>query len=157
MLVGDAITIEVLSPASQYGEQALESVPFRTSGADIDDTVLCESGTTNRDHIESPEGEVVTLDEHEELFVTARDGGGVLDWYSVQEFVCDDETGAFVLKVHTRIDLAKPANEQDTSTWVVESGTGDYTDLSGSGDATLILGGFPRSAAAVYTGEVQTG
>ena len=62
---GDAITIEVLYPVSVYGEQVIESVPFRTLGADIDDTVLCESGTTNRDHIESPEGEIITSEEGE--------------------------------------------------------------------------------------------
>lgn len=157
---GDAITIEVLYPASLYGGQTLESVPFRTLGADIDDTVLCESGTTNRDHIESPEGEIITLDESEELFVAARDGGGVVDLYSVQSFVCDDGTGTFVLKVHSRGDFAKPANEQDTSTWEVESGTGDYTDLSGSGEVPMDLGASPNEMDEIvtaYVGEVQTG
>ena len=157
---GDAITIEVLYPVSVYGEQVIESVPFRTLGADIDDTVLCESGTTNRDHIESPEGEIITLEEAEELFVAAWDGGGVVDLYSVQEFVCDDGTGTFVLKVHSRGDSAKPFSEQDTSTWEVESGTGDYTDLSGSGEVVGDIGASPNETDEIvtaYVGEVQTG
>lgn len=157
---GDAITIEILYPASVYGEQALESVPFRTLGADIDDTVLCESGTMNQDHIESPEGEIITLEEVEELFVAAWDGGGVVDLYSVQEFVCDDGTGTFVLKVHSRGDSAKPFGEQDTSTWEVESGTGDYTDLSGSGEVVVDIGASPNEMDEIvtaYVGEVQAG
>lgn len=158
---GDAITIEVLYPASQYGEQTLESVPFRTLGADIDDTVLCESGTTTRGHLESPEGEIITLEEGEALFVAARDGGGVVDLYWVEEFVCDDGTGTFVLKVHSRGDFDKPANEQDTSTWEVESGTGDYTDLSGSGEVPMDLGGASPNEmdeiVKAYVGDVQTG
>jgi hypothetical protein len=158
---GDAITIEVLYPASVYGEQVIESVPFRTLGADIDDTVLCESGTTTRGHLESPEGEIITLDEAEELYEAAWDDGGVVDLYSVQEFVCDDGTGTFVLKVHTRGDSAKPFSEQDIPTWEVESGTGDYTDLSGSGEVPKDLGGASPNETdeivGAYVGEVQTG
>lgn len=167
---GDAITIEVLYPASVYGEQVLESVPFRTLGVGIDDTVLCESGTTTRDHIESPEGEIITLEEAEELSEAAWVDGGVVDLYSVQEFVCDDGTGTFVLKVHTRGDFAKgdrtfellrPPSEQDIPTWEVESGTGDHTDLSGSGEVSIDFGGAsPNEADEIveaYVGEVQTG
>ena len=157
---GDAITIEVLYPVSVYGEQVIESVPFRTLGADIDDTVLCESGTTNRDHIESPEGEIITSEEGGELYEAARANRGAMDSYRVQEFVCDDGTGTFVLKVHSRGDSAKPFSEQDTPTWEVESGTGDYTDLSGSGEISLDLGGSPNEMdeiVAAYVGEVQTG
>jgi len=158
---GDAITIEVLYPASQYGEQTLDSIPFRISGADIGDTILCESGTMNQDRLESPEGEIITSEEGGELYEAARANRGAMDSYRVQEFVCDDGTGTFVLKIHARVDFDKPANDQDTSTWVVESGTGDYTDLSGSGEVPMDLGGaIPNEMdelVAAYVGEVQTG
>jgi hypothetical protein len=157
---GDAITIEVLYPASVYGEQVIESVPFRILGADIDDTVLCESGTTTRGRLESPEGEIITLGEAEELSEAALVDGGVVDLYSVQEFVCDDGTGTFVLKVHIRGDSAKPFSEQDIPTWEVESGTGDYTNLSGSGERSMEFDASPNETDEIveaYVGEVQTG
>ena len=59
--------------------------------------------------------------------------------YAVQEFVCEDGSGTFVLKTHSRVDFAKPKNEQDTPTYGVESETGEYTDLSGSGEVSMDL------------------
>ena len=154
---GDAISIEIF-----YVEaEGFGTVPFRASGVAVEEAAVCESGTTTRGHLESPEGEIITLDEAGELYEAAWVDGGVVDLYSVQEFVCDDGTGTFVLKVRTRGDSAKPFSEQDIPTWEVESGTGDYTDLSGSGEVSMDLGGASPNETdeivGAYVGEVQTG
>ena len=146
---GDPISIEIF-----YLEgEGFGTDPFRASGAAVDEAVVCENGTTAQDHLESPEGESITPEEGAELSEAARVEEGVMDLYFVDEFVCADGSGAFVLKTHTRGDFAKPENEQDTPTWEVESGTGEYTDLSGSGEVSTDLATVVRT----YAGEVQTG
>ena len=154
---GDPISIEIF-----YLEgRGFGTEPFRASGVAVDEAVVCENGTMAQDHLESPEGEIITSPEGEiitseegaELSDAARVDQGVVDLYFVYEFVCEDGSGTFVLKTHTRGDFAKLENEQDTPTWEVESGTGEYTDLSGSGEVSTDLATVVRT----YAGEVQTG
>jgi hypothetical protein len=150
---GDSISIEVFS----YEGEGFGTVPFRASGVAVDEAVVCENGTMEQDHLESPEGEIITSEEGGELYEAAKADRGVMDTYAVQEFVCDDGSGTFTMKTHTRSDFAKTESQQDTPTWEIENGTGDYATLSGSGDASMIFGGSPDEATAAFTGEVQTG
>jgi len=149
---GDAVTIELV-----FGEAVSELVPFRVSGAAAEDAVVCESGMMRQDRLESPEGTTVTPEEGAALYESARAAGGTMDVYSVQEFVCDDGSGTFTMKTHSHGDFAKAENEQDPPAWEIESGTGHYTGLSGSGEVVVDLGASPDEAVAVYTGEVKTG
>lgn len=108
-------------------------------------------------HLESPEGTTVTPEEGAALYESARADEGTMDVYSVQEFVCDDGSGAFTMKTHSHGDFAKAEDEQDPLVWKIEHGTGDYTGLSGSGEVVVDLGASLNDAVAVYTGEVTTG
>ncbi len=45
-------------------------------------------------------------------------------------FSCADGSGTFTLRIRAVVRLCDP---YDRGTWVVESGTGSYTQLSGSG------------------------
>jgi len=146
---GDSISIEVFP----YEGDGFGTIPFRASGVAVDEAVVCENGTMEQDHLESPEGEIITSEEGGELYEAARADRGVMDTYAVQEFVCDDGSGTFTMKTHTRSDFAKPESQQDIPTWEIENGTGDYAGLSGSGDATMDLG----AAAVALVGEVQKG
>jgi len=149
---GDAVTIDLL-----FGEAAAESVPFRALGAAVDEGSVCASGTMRQGHLESPEGITVTPEEGAALYEAARADEGTMDVYSLQEFACEDGSGTFTMKTHSHGDFAQPETEQDTPAWEVESGTGDYTGLSGSGEVVVNLGASPDEAVAVYTGEVKTG
>ena len=150
---GDSISITVTYRSDGEGPSA---VPFRASGEAVEAAVVCESGTMESDHTESPEGEVITLEETVELYEATRAAEGTMDTYWVQEFICDDESGTFTIKMHYRDDYAKRESQQDIPTWQIENGTGDYANLSGSGDASdgSWLGGPP---IVLYSGEVQTG
>lgn len=149
---GDSIAIKVTYRSDGEGPSA---VPFRASGEAVEAAVVCESGTMDY-HAESPEGEVITVEEMVELYEATRAVEGTMDTYWVQEFVCDDGSGAFTIELHYRDDYAKPESQQDVPTWEIENGTGDYANLSGSGDAAdgSVLGG---DAVVLYNGEVQTG
>ena len=150
---GDSISIKVTYRSDGEGPSA---VPFRASGEAVEAAVVCESGTMEQVHFESPEGEVITTEEGVELYEATRASEGTMDTYFVQEFICDDGSGTYTIKMHYRDDYAKPESQQDIPTWEIENGTGDYADLSGSGDASdgSLLGGDP---VVLYSGEVQTG
>lgn len=47
-----------------------------------------------------------------------------------QTFTCADGSGSFTLRIRAAVRLCDPCN---TGTWAVESSTGSYTQLSGSG------------------------
>lgn len=148
---GDSMTVEFTFNDFRY-----DLMPFSASGVAVDEASVCESGTMKVDHLESPEGETITSEEGAALQEAARADEGMMDLYRVQEFVCDDGSGTFTMKLHGRTDFAKSESQQDIPTWEIENGTGDYTDLSGSGEFTS---DFPTAgeAVVVYTGGVLTG
>ena len=65
------------------------------------------------------------------------------------------------MKLYSRVDFAEPEVLFGIPTWEIESGTGDYAGLSGSGDMTneppLTSGTVSSVEAQVYAGQVQTG
>ncbi len=154
-----AVEVTIVYPGYEYSQPA--PTLFSASSVAVDEGVVCESGTMEVDHFESPEGVTITSEEGGALHEAARADGSVMDSYAVQEFVCDDGSGTFLMKLHSRVDFAKPEAEQDTPTWEIENGTGDYEGLSGSGDMTNEPRPTPGTAslveAQVYTGQVQTG
>jgi hypothetical protein len=87
-------------------------MPFSASGVAVDEAVVCESGTMESDHFESPEGETFTSEEGAERFEAARADEDVMEWYRVDEFVCDDGSGTFTVEVHSRFDFAKTVSER---------------------------------------------
>jgi hypothetical protein len=149
-----AVEIAITYPNVEYSQP----VPtlFSASGVAVDEGIVCESGTMEVDHLESPEGVTITSEEGGALNEAARADEGVMDSYRVQEFVCDDGSGTFTMRVHSRVDFAKPESEQDIPTWEIENGTGDYAALSGSGDTTTEFS-VAGDAVVAYTGQVQTG
>jgi len=154
---GDSISIEVFPlEGAAYGTSPSQA-PFRASGAAVDDAIVCENGTTISDHYESPEGEIINGEELGELIEATRAAEGVIDLYLVDEFVCDDGSGTFTMRTHTGRDYAKAEVQEETRSWEIESGTGDYAALSGSGEVPQVFGDSPGEATTVYTGEVQNG
>ena len=147
---GDSMAVEFT-----INEFQDDLMPFLASGVAVDEAAVCESGTMKVDHLESPEGETITSEVGAALYEAARADQGTMDLYRVHEFVCDDGSGTFTTKDHHRADFAKSESQQDIPTWEIENGTGDYADLSGSGEFTT---DFPAAggAVSVYTGEVQT-
>ena len=157
----DSMAVEI---AITYPTQYSQPVPavFSASGVAVDEAVVCESGTTEVDHYESTEGVTMTSEEWAEseewevLLEAARADDGVLELYRVEEFVCDDGSGTFATKLHSRADFAKPESQQESHTWVIENGTGDYADLSGSGERSM-TGRGTEDFVVVFSGQVQTG
>jgi len=154
---GDSISIEVFPlEGAAYGTGPSQT-PFRTSGAAVDEAIVCENGTMIFDHFESPEGQIITGEELGELIEVTRAAEGVIDLFVVDEFVCDDGSGTFTMRTHTGRDYAKTEVQEETRSWEIESGTGNYAALSGSGEVPQVFGDSPGEATTIYTGDVQSG
>ena len=65
-----------------------------------------------------------------------------------------DGSGEFVLQDEVTLDVVDglPAEEDVTGSWTVVSGTGDYAELSGSGESTIE--GLEQTTKT-YTGELS--
>ncbi len=61
-------------------------------------------------------------------------------------FTCADGSGTFTLRIRAAVRLCDP---YDTGTWTVESGTGAYTQLTGSG---WLVGSYLPDNSCTATG-----
>lgn len=69
---GDSVSIEIFHlEGAAYGTNPFRA-PFRASGAAVDEAAICENGTTTQDHVESPEGEIITYEELKALAEAGR-------------------------------------------------------------------------------------
>jgi len=116
-----------------------EVITFTATGAPVDDGDVCEGGLVAIDHLESGDGVPVTLDDWAARFDAAQGEDATIEVHSFQEFECADGSGTFSMKVRTTFDFSEFEfhGEQDVGRWEIESGTGEYTNLGGSGDVTL--------------------
>ncbi len=119
-------------------------------------TAIGESGsagtfTTSGGADVCPDGEFSTFDF--QLFDS--EGVGIQDfelaslWTYQDRYTCADGSGSFVISGEILMD---PNDDDETSfegTWIITEGTGDYTDLQGSGS-------YENSTEPIFT-EVYTG
>ena len=133
------IEIRLEGPREVTQPQPNDVITFTATGAPVDDGDMCEGGVVAVDRLESGEGAAVTFDDWAATFDMAQAGDGTVEVDSFQEFECADGSGTFVMKVRTTFDFSEFEfeGEQDVGRWEIESGTGEYADLGGSGDVTL--------------------
>lgn len=133
------IEFHLVGPEEVAQPQPQEVISFIATGVPVDDEVVCEGGVVTVDHLESADGATITPDDWAARFDTARADAGTVEVYLFQEFECADGSGSFSMKAHTTFDFSEFEfeGEQDVGRWEIESGTGQYADLSGSGDVTL--------------------
>jgi hypothetical protein len=109
--------------------------PFTATGPAVSDGIVCSSGETF------------------DLF--AKGSGFQSDQgFNVQvvkQFVCDDGSGTFDVKLQVRID-----RKGDNFNWTVVGGTGDYVKLHGSGKGIGIpIDDPPFEVLDLYEGKVH--
>jgi hypothetical protein len=89
---------------------------FRARGPAVDEGLVCESGETR------------LLDGSG----TGWQSNQVVNFHVLKEFVCDDGSGSFFVKLEAHWNwVTQP--EYNEFTWTIKGGTGDYEDLHGSG------------------------
>jgi hypothetical protein len=103
---------------------------FLASGPAVSDGLICGSGATIDQSIKGQSGKNLQV---------------------VKEFICDDGSGTFLVKLQVKFDNAGFTNFK----WNIVGGTGDYGSLRGNGSGV----GFPASGdydiLDVYDGKVH--
>lgn len=93
--------------------------PFTAAGAAVDAGLVCPSGAT--------------MDVGLAISGNGKTG---TNYHVLKNFVCDDGSGSFLLKMQVRAD------RKGGFTWLVVSGIGNYLGLQGSGTGySVSLGG----------------
>ena len=82
--------------------------------------LICESGTVEDTRL---------------IFAGFQSPTGRIQIPVRKTFTCDDGSGEIFIKIQVHLDLN---TQTETFSWVVLGGTGDYSDLHGSGGGTTV-------------------
>ena len=115
------------------------TMPFTATGQPVDDEVVCARGSVTIGRLETADGAVITSEGWAAMYDAAMAEGSIAEAYLFEDFECADGSGSFSMKVHARFDFATfdLEGEHDVGRWEIETGTGEYSSLSGSGDVTI--------------------
>jgi hypothetical protein len=129
-------------------------VPATISGPAVDEGVVCADGTVFGYHLEDMNGNTLGFNEWGANVDAAMQAGTVVEAQNHVDIECNDGSGTITVIEHIRFDFAVidfPGQEGWKGTWTLE-GTGDYENLSGSGEYY----DDPDSAMIHDAGEVES-
>ena len=112
--------VEIVSHMDFNQEGGFNTGDFEASGPAVDQGLICDSGTVEDTRIilagfQSPTGRIQ---------IPVR-----------KTFTCDDGSGEIFIKIQVHLNLN---TQTETFSWVVLGGTGDYSNLQGSGQGTTV-------------------
>jgi len=110
-----AVVPAVASPPQTTTFTVVEQFETETGVFTSDGSVVCASGTTSN-----------------EAFASGFQSDRGLIFHVRKTITCDDGSGTFTLLIQARLGF-NGGFEATSGTWVVLSGTGDYTTLRGQG------------------------
>ena len=89
-----------------------------------------------------------------------RETDSFVELLLVKRFTCDDDSGTFDVEIDATVPIVdgeRTEGDSGDGTWRIVSGTGDYADLSGSGDVTAVLVDTAQDGRVVdtFTGEAS--
>ena len=84
---------------------------------------------------------------------TGMQSDRIVNFHVLKEFVCDDGSGSFFVKLEAHYDYTKTP-EYNEFNWTIKGGTGDYETLRGSGSG-MGLYTLPDSVIDVYDGKAH--
>ena len=127
------------------------SVPI--VGAAVDEGIVCDAATYEEGSYVDLDGKILTDEEFVQLMEVEMETG---EWFFSEKhgrWTCTDGSGTFdTVDTFTMTRAEYDLNgANNAATWIIESGTDDYENLSGSG--TVIVD-FPNETV-VYDGEMQ--
>jgi hypothetical protein len=135
VLAANIAVIALIAPVAAAAPQQVEIVShmnfnpdgfnfgtFEASGVAVDDGTICASGTVDDTRI---------------IFAGFQSGRGAQ--IPVRKtFTCADGSGTFFVKIQVHLDFE---SSTESFSWVVLGGTGDYSQLRGSGDGSTVSDG----------------
>lgn len=129
--------------------------PAQIAGPAVDDGIVCDAATYVEGDFVDLDGKVLTDEERDQLMQVEMETGEIVFSAKHGRWTCADGSGTFDT-VDTPTMATPELNFEGTNepaTWEVESGTGDYEGLAGSGK---VIVDFPNGTV-VYDGELQKG
>ena len=156
-----AVLIVTLAACSSSGPMAVEITgpvgtpdgPSDLSGPAVDEGVICSAATFEELKFEDADGKVLNEDEVAQAQQVEMETGEKVIAVKYDQWTCSDGSGTFVTADRDKLAMADMDFEgvNEVADWEIESGTGDYEDLTGSGRITV---DFPQGTV-VYSGEIQ--
>ena len=127
--------------------------PAPVTGPAADEGIMCGAATYEEGEFVDLDGKVLTDDELGQLMQVEMETGEIVFSAKHGRWTCADGSGTFdtVDTPTMAMPELNPEGPNEAATWTVESGTGDYEELSGSG--TVIVD-FSKETV-VYDGEMQ--
>jgi len=143
----EPMAIQITNPLGPSGS----SVP--ATGPAVDEGIMCDVVTYEEGDFFDLDGNAVTDEERDQLMQVEMETGEVVFSAKDGRWTCADGSGAFVTIEEFTLPMRDYDFEgsNDVATWTVESGTGDYEDLAGSGNVVVDF----SKETVVYDGEIQ--
>jgi len=143
----EPMAVQITNPLGPSGS----SVP--ATGPAVDEGVMCDVVTYEEGDFFDLDGNAVTDEERDQLIQVEMETGE--DVFSAKDgrWTCADGSGTFETVEEFTLAMRDYNFEgsNDVATWTVESGTGDYEDLTGSGNVVVDF----SKETVVYDGEIQ--
>ncbi len=129
--------------------------PAVVSGEAVDDGIVCDSAMFEELYFVDLDGKVLSDDEADQLKQVADETGETVFSAKYDQWSCTDGSGSFVMAGNETLPMADYDFEgiNEVATWTVDSGTGEYEKLSGTG---VINGDFAKGVVT-YAGEILNG
>lgn len=137
------------------GAVGIPDGPSDLSGPAVDEGVICSAAMFEELRFEDADGKVLNEDEVAQAKQVEMETGEKVIAVKYDQWTCSDGSGTFVTADRDKLTMADMDFEgvNEVADWEIESGTGDYEGLTGSGTITV---DFPNGTV-VYAGEIQSG
>lgn len=137
------------------GPVGIPDAPLPLSGAAVDEGVVCDNAMFEEMEYEDADGKVLNEEETAQAMQVEMETGEMVIAVQYTQWTCTDGSGSFVTSNQTKIAMSDMDFEgvNEAADWEIDSGTGDYEKLTGSGAITV---DFPNGTV-VYSGEMQNG
>jgi hypothetical protein len=127
--------------------------PAVVTGAAVDGGIVCEAAMFEELYFVDLDGKILTDQEAEQLMQVEQETGEMVFSAKYDEWTCTDGSGSFITAESGLLPTSEIDFEgvTDVASWTIDSGTGDYEDLSGTGKVELDL----INMTVNYIGELE--
>lgn len=145
----EPMSVEITGPVG------MPDAPHVVTGQAVDEGVICPAPMFEELRYEDVDGKVLNDDEFAQAVQVEMETGEMVIAVQYVQWTCSDGSGSFVTAGTAKIAAPDLDFEgiNEAADWEIESGTGDYEGLTGSGTITV---DFPNGTV-VYAGEIQNG
>ena len=127
--------------------------PAAVTGAAVDDGIVCEAAMFEELYFVDLDGKILTDQEADQLKQVEQETGEMVFSAKYDEWTCTDGSGSFITAESGMLPSSALDFEgvNEVASWTIDSGTGDYEKLSGTGKVEVDFVNMTVS----YIGELE--